>query len=45
MDKHLEKHGLMEAEQRGAKKGCSGTMENLLITKWSHKTVSVVKGT
>ena len=31
MDKHLEKHGLMEAEQRGAKKGCNGTMDNLLI--------------
>ena len=33
MDEHLEEHGLMEAEQRGAKKGCSGTMDNLLIDK------------
>ena len=33
MDKHLEEHGLMEAEKRGAKKGCSGTMDNLLIVK------------
>ena len=33
IDEHLEEHGLMEAEQRGAKKGCSGTMDNLLIDK------------
>ena len=33
MDKHLEEHGLMEAKQSGAKKGCSGTMDNLLIDK------------
>ena len=33
MDEHMEEHGLMEAEQRGAKKGCSGTMDNLLIDK------------
>ena len=31
VDNHLEEHGLMEAEQRGAKNGCSGTMDNLLI--------------
>ena len=33
VDNHLEEHGLMEAEQRGAKNGCSGTMDNLLIDK------------
>ena len=28
MDQHLDVYGLMEAEQRGAKEGCSGTTDN-----------------
>ena len=32
-DQHLEEHGLMEGSQRGAKKGCSGTVDNLLIDR------------
>ena len=31
MDQHLDVYGPMEAEQRGAKEGCSGTTDNLLI--------------
>ena len=33
MDQHLDVYGLMEAEQRGAKEGCSGTTDNLLIER------------
>ena len=33
MDQHLEHHGLMEGQQRGAKSGCFGTMDNLLIDR------------
>ena len=33
IDNHLDKFNLMEREQRGAKKGCSGTMDNLLIDR------------
>ena len=32
-DQHLEGHGLMEGSQRGAKKGCSGTVDDLLIDR------------
>lgn len=28
-DQHLEEHGLMEGSQRGAKKGCRGTVDDL----------------
>ena len=31
VDKHLEHYGLMEGQQRGAKSGCFGVMDNLLI--------------
>ena len=31
MDQHLRSYGLMEEQQRGAKSGCSGTVDNLLI--------------
>ena len=31
VDQHLDKYGLMQGEQRGAREGCSGTMDNLLI--------------
>ena len=33
MNHHLETYKLMEIEQRGAKVGCSGTMNNLLIDR------------
>ena len=33
MDLHLDKHGLLESEQRGCRTKCSGTMDNLLIDK------------
>ena len=33
MDQHLEHYGLMEGQQRGAKSGCFGTMDNLLIDR------------
>ena len=33
MDQHLELYGLMESQQRGAKSGCFGTMDNLLIDR------------
>ena len=33
MNDHLNNYGLMEIEQRGAKEGCSGTMNNLLIDR------------
>ena len=32
-DQHIEEHGLMEGSQRGAKKGCSGTVGDLLIDR------------
>ena len=32
-DQHLKEHGLMEGSQRGAKKGCSGTVDDLLIDR------------
>jgi len=32
-DQHLEEHGLMEGSQSGAKKGCSGTVDSLLIDR------------
>ena len=32
-DQHVGEHGLMEGSQRGAKKGCSGTVDNLLIDR------------
>ncbi|XP_068735723.1 uncharacterized protein [Montipora capricornis] len=31
MDQHLRGYGLMEEQQRGAKSGCCGTVDNLLI--------------
>ena len=31
IDKHLNYYGLMEGAQRGARAGCSGTVNNLLI--------------
>ena len=33
MDQHLEQNGLMEGQQRGAKSGCFGTMDNFLIDR------------
>ena len=33
MNHHLDTYKLMEIEQRGAKAGCSGTMNNLLIDR------------
>ena len=33
MDQHLDVYGLMEAEQRGAKEGCSGITDNLLVDR------------
>lgn len=33
MDQHLDKYGLMQGEQRGAKEKCSGTIDNLLIDR------------
>ena len=33
MDEHLDRYKLMEIEQRGARTGCSGTMDNLLIDR------------
>ncbi|XP_068691351.1 uncharacterized protein [Montipora foliosa] len=33
MDLHLNEYGLMEGEQRGAKSGCNGTVDNLLIDR------------
>ena len=33
MDQHLEHYGLMEGQQRRAKSGCFGTMDNLLIDR------------
>ena len=33
MNQHLEHYGLMEGQQRGAKSGCFGTMDNLLIDR------------
>ena len=33
MDSDLNEYGLMEGEQRGAKEGCSGTVDNLLIDR------------
>ena len=33
MDQHLEHNGLMEGQQRGAKSGCFGTMDNFLIDR------------
>ena len=32
-DEHLKKHGLMQRDQRGAKEGCCGTVDNLLIDR------------
>ena len=32
-DHHLEEHGLMEGSQRGAKTGCTGMADNLLIDR------------
>ena len=31
VDKHLNRYGLMEGEQREAKENCSGTIDNLLV--------------
>ena len=31
--KHLETHGLMDGAPRGARSGCSGTIDNLLIDR------------
>ena len=31
MNQHLDKYELMEREQRGARVGCSGTIDNLQI--------------
>ncbi|PFX33106.1 Retrovirus-related Pol polyprotein from type-1 retrotransposable element R2 [Stylophora pistillata] len=33
LDKHLSDYNLMEGEQRGAKSGCSGTTDNLMIDR------------
>lgn len=33
MNKHLEMHSLMARTQRGARAGCSGTIDNLLIDR------------
>lgn len=33
MDQHLKVYDLMEKQQRGAKAGCSGTTDNLLIDR------------
>ena len=33
VDQHLDTHGLMEGEQRGAKENCSGRMDNLLVDR------------
>ena len=33
MDQHLDYYGLMEGQQRGAKSGCFGTMDNLLTDR------------
>ena len=33
LDKHLDENDLMQSEQRGAKYGCSGTTDNLMIDK------------
>ena len=33
MDSHLEEVDLMEGQQRGARAGCSGTIDNLLIDR------------
>ena len=33
VDQHLEHYGLMEGQQRGAKSGSFGTMDNLLIDR------------
>ena len=33
MDEHLKKYGLMQGDQRGAKEGCCGTGDNLLIDR------------
>ena len=33
LDQHLENYGLMEGQQRRAKSGCLGTMDNLLIDR------------
>ena len=32
-DEHLNKYGLMQGDQRGAKEGCAGTVEHLLIDR------------
>ena len=32
-DKHLDDYDLMEGAQRGARAGCSGTIDNLLIDR------------
>ena len=32
-DKHLDEYDLMEGAQRGARAGCSGTVDNLLIDR------------
>ena len=32
-DNHLNKYGLMQGDQRGAKEGCAGTVDNLLIDR------------
>ena len=32
-DNHLDAHGLMEGAQKGARAGCSGTVDNLLIDR------------
>ena len=33
MDEHLKRYGLMQGHQRGAKEGCYGTGDNLLIDR------------
>ena len=33
IDQHLDEHNLMECAQRGARAGCSGTVDNLLIDR------------
>ena len=33
MNHHLEKHGLIQREQRGTREKCNGTFDNLLIDR------------
>lgn len=39
MDQHLDRYGLIDGEQRGAIRNCSGTVDNLSLKGWLVKTV------